>query len=181
MTSNARSSNARPTQAKSRGASAGRSAGAAQRSSSSPKSRSPKASSAAAKSRPRSRAASSSNRSRAANSSTPRARSSSSSNGSSPNGAASAVTDTIGSVAQKATTPIIAGGAAAAGLIGGMVLGKRVLGPRRTVLGIPVSRKGLSLQPVAKEVQKAGQQIGRLTDELAHARKQAKKVGNALS
>jgi hypothetical protein len=56
-----------------------------------------------------------------------------------------------------------------------------VLGPRRTVLGIPVSRKGLSLQPVAKEVQKAGQQLGRLTDELAQARKQAKKVGNALS
>jgi 1-aminocyclopropane-1-carboxylate deaminase/D-cysteine desulfhydrase-like pyridoxal-dependent ACC family enzyme len=91
------------------------------------------------------------------------------------------VTDTIGSAAQKATTPIIAGGAAAAGLIGGMVLGKRVLGPRRTVLGIPVSRKGLSLQPVAKEVQKAGQQLGRLTDELAQARKQAKKVGDALS
>ena len=91
------------------------------------------------------------------------------------------MTDTIGSAAQKASTPIIAGGAAAAGLIGGMVLGKRVLGPRRTVLGIPVPRKGLSLQPVAKEVQKAGQQIGRLTDELAQARKQAKKVGNALS
>ena len=91
------------------------------------------------------------------------------------------MTDTIGSAAQKASTPIIAGGAAAAGLIGGMVLGKRVLGPRRTVLGIPVARKGLSLQPVAKEMQKAGQQIGRLTDELAQARKQAKKVGSALS
>jgi 1-aminocyclopropane-1-carboxylate deaminase/D-cysteine desulfhydrase-like pyridoxal-dependent ACC family enzyme len=91
------------------------------------------------------------------------------------------VTDTIGSAAQKASTPIIAGGAAAAGLIGGMVLGRRVLGPRRTVLGIPVSRKGLSLQPVVKEVQKAGLQLGRLTDELAQARKQAKKVGNALS
>ena len=97
----------------------------------------------------------------------PASRSSSWSNGSSANGAVHAMTDTIGSAAQKATTPIIAGGAAAAGLIGGMVLGRRVLGPRRTVLGIPVSRKGLSLQPVAKEVQKAGQQLGRLTDELA--------------
>ena len=93
----------------------------------------------------------------------------------------SAVTDTIGSAARKAGTPILAGGAAAAGLVGGMVLGKRVLGPRRTMLGIPVSRKGLSLQPVAKEVGKAGKQIGRLTDELAQARKQAKKVGDALS
>jgi hypothetical protein len=92
----------------------------------------------------------------------------------------SAVTDTIGSAARKASTPILAGGAAAAGLVGGMVLGKRVLGPRRTVLGIPV-RKGLGLQPMAKEVHKAGKQIGRLTDELAQARKQAQKVGDALS
>jgi hypothetical protein len=178
VASNARSSSARPTQAKSRGASSGRSAGAAKRSSSAAKS---SKSSSAAKPRPRSRAAASANRSRAASSSTPRSRSSSSSNGHSANGAVSAVTDTIGSAAHRASTPIVAGGAAAAGLIGGMVLGKRVLGPRRTVLGIPVSRKGLSLQPVAKEVQKAGQQIGRLTDELAQARKQAKKVGNALS
>ena len=47
----------------------------------------------------------------------------------------SAVTDTIGSAARKATTPILAGGAAAAGLVGGMVLGKRALGPGRTVFG----------------------------------------------
>ena len=177
MASNTRASNGRPTQAKSRSAGSGKTAAAAKRSSSSAESRSPKPS-AAAKPRSRTRAASTANRSRTAKSTTPRSRSS---NGSSANGAVSAVTDTIGSAAQKATTPLIAGGAAAAGLIGGMVLGKRVLGPRRTVLGIPVSRKGLSLQPVAKEVQKAGEQLGRLTDELAQARKQAKKVGNALS
>jgi hypothetical protein len=177
VASNTRASNGRPTQAKSRSAGSGKTAAAAKRSSSSAESRSPKPS-AAAKPRSRTRAASTANRSRTAKSTTPRSRSS---NGSSANGAVSAVTDTIGSAAQKATTPLIAGGAAAVGLIGGMVLGKRVLGPRRTVLGIPVSRKGLSLQPVAKEVQKAGEQLGRLTDELAQARKQAKKVGNALS
>jgi hypothetical protein len=177
VASNTRASNGRPTQAKSRSAGSGKTAAAAKRSSSSAASRSPKPS-AAAKPRSRTRAASTANRSRTAKSTTPRSRSS---NGSSANGAVSAVTDTIGSAAQKATTPLIAGGAAAVGLIGGMVLGKRVLGPRRTVLGIPVSRKGLSLQPVAKEVQKAGEQLGRLTDELAQARKQAKKVGNALS
>lgn len=88
---------------------------------------------------------------------------------------------TVGSAAQKAKTPIVASGAAAAGVVGGLVLGKRVLAPRRTVLGIPVPRKGLSLKPMAKEVQKAGAHIGRLTDELAEARKQAKKVGDALS
>ena len=97
-----------------------------------------------------------------------------------PNGAVSAAADTIGSAARKASAPVLAGGAAAAALVGGIVLGKRVLGPRRTVLGIPV-RKGLGLQPMAKEVHKAGKQIGRLTDELAQARKQAQKVGDALS
>lgn len=171
MASQARSSSGRSTPAKSRGA--GKSASAAKRPSSSG-SRSTKRSSPAAKSRARSRTAATTNRSGAS-----RATRSSSSNGSS-NGAVSAVTDTIGSAARKASTPILAGGAAAAGLVGGMVLGKRVLGPRRTVLGIPV-RKGLGLQPMAKEVGKAGKQIGRLTDELAQARKQAKKVGNALS
>jgi 1-aminocyclopropane-1-carboxylate deaminase/D-cysteine desulfhydrase-like pyridoxal-dependent ACC family enzyme len=179
VASTARSSSGRPTQAKSRGAGAAKSAAAAKRSSSSADSRSAKRSSSSAKSKrsspanSRSRATASANRSRSAGSR--------SANGSGANGAVSAVTETIGSAARKATTPILAGGAAAVGLVGGIVLGKRVLGPRRTVLGIPVSRKGLSLQPVAKEVQKAGQQIGRLTDELAQARKQAKKVGDALS
>jgi hypothetical protein len=175
------SSGARRTQAKSRGAGSGKTAASsAKRSSSSAKSR-PSQASSPAKSRPRSRATASANRSRAASSRSSSRTMSGSSNGSSANGAVSAVTGSIGSAAQKATTPLVAGGAAAAGLIGGMVLGRRVLGPRRTVLGIPVSRKGLSLQPVAKEVHKAGKQIGRLTDELAQARKQAKKVGSALS
>ena len=176
MASEARSSSGRPTQAKSRAAGARKSTTAAKRSSSSANSKSPKRSSSPAKSGSRSRSAASANRSRH-----PRSSSSRSANGSSANGAVSAVTDTIGSAAQKASTPIVAGGAAAAGILGGIVLGKRVLGPRRTVLGIPVPRKGLSLKPVAKEVGKAGKQIGRLTDELAQARKQAKKVGDALS
>jgi hypothetical protein len=85
-----------------------------------------------------------------------------------------AVTNGTGSAAHKASKPILAGGAAAAGVLGGIVLGKRVLRPRRTVLGIPVPRNGLSLKPVAKQVRRASKQIGRLTDELAQARKQAK-------
>jgi 1-aminocyclopropane-1-carboxylate deaminase/D-cysteine desulfhydrase-like pyridoxal-dependent ACC family enzyme len=91
------------------------------------------------------------------------------------------VTETVGSVASKAKAPIVAGGAAAAGLLGGLVLGSRLLSPRKKVLGIPISRKGFDLKPVAKEVNKAGKQLGRLTDEMSQARKQAKKVGDALS
>jgi hypothetical protein len=56
-----------------------------------------------------------------------------------------------------------------------------VLTSRKKFLGMPVARKGFDLKPVAKEVQRAGKQIGRLTDEMAQARKQAKKVGDALS
>jgi hypothetical protein len=62
------------------------------------------------------------------------------------------------------------------------VLGIRVLAPRRkTVLGVPVPREGVGLKPMAKEIQKAGRQLGRLADEVAKARQQAKQVGDALS
>ncbi len=97
------------------------------------------------------------------------------------NGVAHNVADTVGSVASKAKSPLVAGGAAAAGLLGGLVLGSRVLTPRKKVLGVPISRRGFDFKPVAKEVHKAGKQLGRLTDEMAQARKQAKKVGDALS
>jgi hypothetical protein len=81
----------------------------------------------------------------------------------------------------KTRTPLLAGGAAAAGLIGGVVLGSRMLSPRKKVLGVPIARRGLDLKPVAKELRKAGEQLGRLTDEVSQARKQAKRVGDALS
>jgi hypothetical protein len=38
------------------------------------------------------------------------------------------------------------------------------------VLGIPVPRQGVGLQPMAKEIQKAGKQFARLADEVAKAR-----------
>jgi len=78
--------------------------------------------------------------------------------------------------------PLLAGGAAAAGAIGGIVLGARVLRPRtRKVLGVPIPRDGIGLKPLAKEVRKAGKQIERMADEVGKARAQAEKVGRALS
>ncbi|HET6448716.1 MAG TPA: hypothetical protein VFG31_06355 [Conexibacter sp.] len=91
------------------------------------------------------------------------------------------MTDTVGSAATKARGPLIAGGAAAAAAIGGVVLGARVLRPRRKLLGIPIPRDGISLKPLAKEVRKAGKQIERMADEVGKARAQAEKVGKALS
>ncbi len=156
------------------------------RSSSSSKSSGSRSSSAkrAGSSSGSSRSAAARNSSRSANSRNGGSRSArSSSNGSrttssgASNGVVGKVTGTVG----KAKAPLAAGGAAAAGMLGGIVLGARVLRPRKKILGIPISRRGLDFKPVAKEVQKAGKQLGRLTDEMAQARKQAKKVGDALS
>jgi hypothetical protein len=91
------------------------------------------------------------------------------------------VTGSIGSVATKARGPMIAGGAVAAGALGGIVLGTRMLRPRKKVLGIPVPRKGIGLRPLADEVRKASKQIERVADEVGKARVQAQKVGKALS
>jgi hypothetical protein len=91
------------------------------------------------------------------------------------------LTGSIGSAATKARGPLIAGGAAAAGAIGGIVLGKRGLRSRKKVLGIPVARDGIGLRPLAHEVRKAGKQLERMVDEVGKARAQAQKVGKALS
>jgi len=86
------------------------------------------------------------------------------------------------SVTRKLSAPLLAGGAAAAGAIGGIVLGVRVLRPRtKRVLGIPIPRDGIGLKPLAVEVRKASKQIERIADEVGKARAQAQKLGKALS
>jgi hypothetical protein len=90
------------------------------------------------------------------------------------------VAESIGGVATKARGPMIVGGAAAAGAIGGLVLGARVLRPRKKLLGIPLSRNRIGLRPMADEVRKAGEQIARIAGEVGRAREQAQKVAKAL-
>jgi hypothetical protein len=77
---------------------------------------------------------------------------------------------------------------AAAGLVGGVVLGRRLNGKPKTVLGVPIPGTGAGLNGVAKQVKKAGKQlqktgkqIGELTDEVRTARKKAEGVGKAIS
>jgi hypothetical protein len=58
----------------------------------------------------------------------------------------------------------------------------RVLRPRRRkVLGIPVPRDGIGLQPMARELRRAGDQLSKVVVEVGKAREQAEKVGKALS
>ncbi|MGB2711163.1 MAG: hypothetical protein WBC33_06565 [Conexibacter sp.] len=91
------------------------------------------------------------------------------------------VTDTIGSAATKARGPMIAGGAAAAGIVGGLVLGGRVLRPGTKLLGVRIARRDGSLRPVAKEIGRAGKQLGRMANEVNKAREQAQRIGKVLA
>jgi len=77
---------------------------------------------------------------------------------------------------------------AAAGLVGGVVLGSRLNNKPKKVLGVSVPGTGAGLSGVAKQVKKAGkhakkagQQIGELTDEVRAARQKAEDVGRAIS
>jgi hypothetical protein len=74
-------------------------------------------------------------------------------------------------------------------VIGGIVLGGRVLRPGTKVLGVRVTRRGGAgvVGPIVKELSRAGSQIGhagaqlgRVADEVGKAREQAQKVGKVL-
>ena len=81
----------------------------------------------------------------------------------------------VGNAASKAKVPLVAGGAALAGLAGGVALGARGL-RRRKVLGVPVPRRSVlkastkNLADAAREAGKVGQQMGELTTEVSKTR-----------
>jgi len=91
----------------------------------------------------------------------------------------------IGTAASKAKGPVIAGGAALAGLVGGAALASR--GGRRRVLGVPVpgTRRALinvkrptrgggtrDVMKAAGQVGNAGRQMAELASEVRMAREQ---------
>ena len=68
------------------------------------------------------------------------------------------------------------------------MLGKRLNGKPKRVLGMQIPGTGTGLNGVVKQVKKAskqakkaGKQIGELTDEVRSARKKAEDVGKAIS
>jgi len=99
-------------------------------------------------------------------------------------------TETVGSAAQSVGGAIksvaipvgtaVAG--AAAGVVGGVVLGRTKMTRKRKVLGIPMpgtpSRDGM--EQLAKNVSEAGKQFGKLAGEVRAARQKAEDVGKAL-
>ena len=69
---------------------------------------------------------------------------------------------TVGTAAGKAKVPALVGTAAAAGIVGGLALGSRVLSRGKTTgkVSMPKMRGG-ALKSVANEVQQVGKEIGK--------------------
>jgi hypothetical protein len=86
------------------------------------------------------------------------------------------VLDGARSAVKKLSTPLIAGGAAVAGVAGGVVLGARAK-PRKGLL----NRGRFDTGKAAKQFGKAAQQFGDVTKELRKAGEQAEKVGKHFS
>ena len=90
------------------------------------------------------------------------------------------------SSSQKGRAPLMAAGAAAAGLAGGLALGSRrrggVFTPRRRVLGVPIGRKSSAvvafelLRDGAKHLNSATDQISGTTEDVREIREQLDKV-----
>jgi hypothetical protein len=81
----------------------------------------------------------------------------------------------VGSAASAAKVPAVAGGAALAGLVGGMAIAR---GGRRKVLGVPVPGTRRPLVKIkgrgsnGKQLLKTGQQVADLAIEVRQARRQ---------
>jgi hypothetical protein len=70
---------------------------------------------------------------------------------------------------------------AAAGVIGGVVLGRRGLRRRRKVLGIPIPLRRNGIDGLSKQIGEAGKQFGKLATEVRMTREKAEEVGKAIS
>jgi hypothetical protein len=70
---------------------------------------------------------------------------------------------------------------AAAGVVGGVVLGRKGKSPRK-VLGVKIpGTGGAGFDGLAKNVGVAANQLGKLAGEVREARERAEKIGKALS
>ena len=100
--------------------------------------------------------------------------------------------DSIATAARKAKGPMIAAGATAAGLAGGLAIGSRatakrrgvsaLLAPRRRVLGVPVGRQNgvmrgaKALGRVARDLSSATERVSSTTNDIREIREQLDKA-----
>jgi hypothetical protein len=89
------------------------------------------------------------------------------------------------STVSKLRGPVMAGGLAIAGIVGGVVLGAKGLPRKRRRFQLPsVSTPDLGkldMKKTTKQVGRASKQFGELTRELRKAGEQAERIGDALS
>ena len=95
----------------------------------------------------------------------------------------------VASTARRVRGPVLAAGATAAGLAGGMALGSRLaskrsglgalLAPRPRVLGVPLGRKS-GLVRTAKAVGKAAKELSSLNSELSDTKEEARQIREQL-
>ncbi|MDQ6834579.1 MAG: hypothetical protein M3016_00140 [Actinomycetota bacterium] len=70
---------------------------------------------------------------------------------------------------------------AAAGVAGGVVLGRTALQRSRKALGVPVPSKKFEFNGLAGQVGEAGRQFGKLAHEVRSVREKAEQIGRAIS
>ncbi|HET8976867.1 MAG TPA: hypothetical protein VFN87_01845 [Solirubrobacteraceae bacterium] len=70
---------------------------------------------------------------------------------------------------------------AAAGVAGGVVLGRTALQRNRKIFGIPVPGVKVDLGDMSKQIGEAGRQLGKLASEVKAAREKAEKISRAIS
>ena len=68
----------------------------------------------------------------------------------------------------------------AAGVAGGILLGRNATPRRRTLFGVPVPEVRIDLRNVSGSIAEAGRQLGRLASEVHAAREKVEKLGRAI-
>jgi hypothetical protein len=87
----------------------------------------------------------------------------------------------IGAIKNIGVPVATATAGAAAGVAGGLILGRAALKRPRKVLGITLPGQTAGLSGVAKEIGGAGKQLGKLASEVRAAREKAEEIGKVLS
>jgi hypothetical protein len=70
---------------------------------------------------------------------------------------------------------------AAAGVAGGVLLGRNVSKRQRKILGVKLPGQQPNFSDVARGVSEAGKQLGKLAGEVRAARQKAEEIGKVLS
>ncbi|MCW3066871.1 MAG: hypothetical protein JWN32_4043 [Solirubrobacterales bacterium] len=92
------------------------------------------------------------------------------------------VAQTVGHAVKAVAAPVATAAlGAAAGVVGGVVLGRTRLNRKRKVLGITMPGQRDGVEHLAKNVGEAGKQFGKLAGEVRTARQKAEQIGKALS